>query len=201
MDQSIICGISWGIDHRLSALTVQVGHTPHVAAASTWKPMEKPREEIWINSDLHQEKNHGFHHSIIPSFHDIWISNHFLDGKTIPRASHQGSPLLTISAWNRLVDLGRIRCLLRTSESRSTRWRPSFHPILPRVCVGLGMYKNINWRFFQIPFSAKKNPESKYYFCESFTNPMFILRRSLILKCSIYRYLQGLMLKPGGLGN
>ena len=187
MDQSIICGISWGIDHRLSALTVQVGHTPH--GGFNMKTNGKNREEIWINSDLHQEKNHGFiwfpsfHHSIIPSFHDIRISNHFLDGKTIPRASHQGSPLLTISAWNRLVDLGRIRCLLRTSESRSTRWRPSFHPILPRVCVGLGMYKNINWRFFQIPFSAKKNPESKYYFRESFTNPMFILRRSLILKC------------------
>ena len=29
----------------------------------------------------------------------------------------------------------------------------------------------------------QKNPESKYYFRESFTNPMFIRRRSLILKC------------------
>ena len=45
-----------------------------------------------------------------PSFYSIRTIS--LDGVNIPIASH------------RLIDLGHIRCLLQTSESRSTRWRP-----------------------------------------------------------------------------
>ena len=187
MDQSIICGISWSIDHRLSALTVQVGHTPHGGfnMKTNGKAPVRKSESIQICT---RKKNHGFiwfpsfHHSIIPSFHDIRISNHLLGKPSLEHLirDHHFSPSQHGIAWSISAGSGVFYELQRVDPLVGglvfTRFCHVF--VWASACTKISIGGSS--KFLSLP---KKNPESKYYFRESFTNPMFILRRSLILKC------------------